>query len=230
VSRADDIAVRLSRVRERIQAACAEAGRDPNDVVLIVVTKTFPVSDIRILADLGIRDVGENRDQEAVAKARQAASLGLRWHFVGQLQTNKAASVASYADVVHSVDRERLINALDHAAQGYNRLLDLFIQVRVDDTPGRGGAAPANVPMLADLVARTSGLQLRGVMAIAPLSADPAPAFERLAKVAADVRTAYPSATWISAGMSGDLEVAIRYGATHVRVGSAILGTRPSPG
>jgi PLP dependent protein len=230
VTRADDIAVRLSRVRERIRAACDEAGRDPTDVVLIVVTKTFPVSDLRILADLGIHDVAENRDQEAAVKARQAAGLGLRWHFVGQLQTNKAASVASYADVVHSVDRERLINALDRSAQGYNRLLDAFIQVRVDDAPGRGGAAPADVPMLADLVARTSSLQLRGVMAIAPLGADPAPGFERLAKVAADVRTAHPSATWISAGMSEDLEVAIRYGATHVRVGSAILGTRPTPG
>jgi PLP dependent protein len=230
VSRADDIAVRLSRVRERISTSCAQARRDPNDVVLIVVTKTFPVSDIRILANLGIRDIGENRDQEAVVKARQAAGLGLRWHFVGQLQTNKAASVASYADVVHSVDRERLINALDRAAQGHHRMLDVLIQVRLDDAPGRGGAAPADVAPLADRVARTSSLQLRGVMAIAPLGTDPAPAFERLATVAADLRTRHPTATWISAGMSEDLEVAIRYGATHVRVGSAILGTRPTPG
>jgi PLP dependent protein len=230
VSRADDIAVRLSRVRDRISASCAQARRDPNDVVLVVVTKTFPVSDIRILADLGIHDIGENRDQEAAVKAQQAAGLGLHWHFVGQLQTNKAASVASYADVVHSVDRERLINALARAAHGHNRVLDVFIQVRLDDAPGRGGATPADVPPLADRVAGTASLRLRGVMAIAPLGTDPAPAFERLAHVAADLRTRHPTATSISAGMSEDLEVAIRYGATHVRVGSAILGTRPTPG
>jgi pyridoxal phosphate enzyme (YggS family) len=230
VSRAEEIAARLDHVRDRIRAACAEAGRSPDEVVLIVVTKTFPVSDVRILAELGVRDVGENRDQEAAVKVRQAAGLGARWHFVGQLQTNKAASVASYADVVHSVDRERLVAALDRAAHGLGRVLDVFIQVRLDDAPGRGGAVPADVPKFADLVGRTSTLQLLGVMAIAPLGTDPAPAFERLAKVAADVRTAHPTATSISAGMSGDLEVAIRYGATHVRVGSAILGTRPTPG
>jgi PLP dependent protein len=228
--RTKDIAAGLSHVRERIRSACARAGRDPDEVVLIVVTKTFPVSDVRILADLGVRDVGESRDREAAVKAREAAGLGLRWHFVGQLQTNKAASVAGYANIVHSVDRPKLINLLDRAAHTRGRVVGALIQVRLDGGAGRGGAEPADVPALADLVAQTANLQLRGVMAIAPLGTNPAPAFERLARVAADVRTAHPTATWISAGMSGDLEVAIDYGATHVRVGSAILGTRPAPG
>jgi PLP dependent protein len=228
--RAQDIAAGLSRVRERIHRACTRTGRDPREVVLIVITKTFPTSDVRILADLGVRDVGESRDQEAAVKAREASGWGLRWHFVGQLQRNKAASVAGYADVVHSIDRPRLITAFDRAAQARGRKPDVLIQVRLDDTPGRGGAAPDDVPSLADLTAQAATLTLRGVMAIAPLGADPAPAFERLAKVADAVRSAHPEATWISAGMSGDLEVALDYGATHVRVGSAILGTRPAPG
>jgi pyridoxal phosphate enzyme (YggS family) len=220
----------LDAVRARIAGACADVGRDPEDVTLVVVTKTFPASDVRLLAALGVRDVGENRDQEAAAKAGACADLGLTWHFVGQVQTNKAAAVARYADVVHSVDRERLVAALDRGAHAVGRRVRCLVQVALDDAPGRGGATPQLVLPLADRVAATESLDLAGVMAVAPLDADPGAAFARLADVASLVRADHPAATWISAGMSEDLEAAVRAGATHVRVGSAILGRRSATG
>ncbi|WP_119729822.1 YggS family pyridoxal phosphate-dependent enzyme [Thermomonospora amylolytica] len=225
-ARRDELAANLRTVRERIAAACAAAGRDPAEVTLVAVTKTFPASDVRLLAGLGVADVGENRDQEAAAKAAECADLPLTWHFVGQLQTNKARSVAGYADVVHSVDRTRLVTALSSAAVRAGRTLRCLVQVSLDERPGRGGAAPSEVPELADLIAASDGLELGGVMAVAPLGADPAPAFARLAGVAERLRAAHPSATVISAGMSGDLEQAVACGATHVRIGTALLGGR----
>ncbi|MBA9006496.1 YggS family pyridoxal phosphate-dependent enzyme [Thermomonospora cellulosilytica] len=225
-ARRDELAANLRTVRERIAAACAAAGRDPAEVTLVAVTKTFPASDVRLLAGLGVADVGENRDQEAAAKAAECADLPLTWHFVGQLQTNKARSVAGYADVVHSVDRARLVTALSSAAVRAGRTLRCLVQVSLDERPGRGGAAPSEVPELADLIAASDGLELGGVMAVAPLGADPAPAFARLAGVAERLRAAHPSATVISAGMSGDLEQAVACGATHVRIGTALLGGR----
>jgi len=230
LARRDELDRGLSGVRTRIVRACASAGRDPAEVTLVVVTKTFPASDISLLADLGVHDIGENRDQEASAKASALRSLGLTWHFVGQLQTNKAASVGSYADVVHSLDRPRVVAALGRAAHRRGAVVRGLVQVRLDDSTGRGGAEPADVPALADLVDGTEGLALAGVMAVAPLGADPVPAFARLTEVSATVRERHPDATWVSSGMSGDLEAAIAYGATHVRVGSAILGSRPPRG
>lgn len=224
--RRDELAANLRAVRERIAAACAAADRDPAEITLVAVTKTFPVADTRLLAELGVTDVGESRDQEAAGKAAECADLPLTWHFVGQLQTNKARSVARYADVIHSVDRARLVRALSSAAVRAGRTLRCLVQVSLDDRPGRGGAAPAEVPALADLIAASDGLELDGVMAIAPLGAAPAPAFARLAEVAERLRAAHPSATVISAGMSGDLEQAIACGATHVRIGTALLGGR----
>jgi pyridoxal phosphate enzyme (YggS family) len=216
-------------VHGRIAAACADAGRGPSEVTLTVVTKFFPASDVRLLAELGVTDVGENRHQEAEAKARECADLGLRWHFIGGLQSNKAAAVAAYADVVESVDRAKLLTGLSKGAVQRGRELDCLVQVSLDppDAEGRSGALPADVPALADRVRGTEGLRLRGVMAVAPLGEDPAAAFARLADVAADVRRLDPSATWVSAGMSSDLEAAISAGATHVRIGSAVLGSRP---
>jgi len=172
---------------------------------------------------------GENRDQEAAAKAAACADLRdrLTWHFVGQLQTNKVGRVVRYADVIHSVDRPRLVAALGAAARKAGRTPTCLVQVSLDDDPGRGGAAAADVPFLADQVAREEGLELGGVMAVAPQGADPLAAFQRLASLAVQVRTAHPRATMISAGMSGDLEAAIIAGATHVRVGTALLGGRP---
>lgn len=218
----------LATVRARLRAACAEAGRPPGDVTLVAVTKTFPARDVRLLAELGVTDVGENRDQEAREKAAACADLPLRWHFVGQLQTNKARSVARYADWVHAVDRPRLVSALDTAAARAGRRLTCLVQVALDDETGRGGALPSDVGALADAVAGAGSLELGGVMAVAPLGGDPRAAFARLAEVAEGVRATHPQARAVSAGMSADLEEAVLCGATHVRVGSALLGNRPS--
>jgi PLP dependent protein len=227
--RRDEIAHRLDDVHVRIATACADAGRDPSSVELVVVTKFFPVSDVRLLADLGVRDVGENRDQEARVKLTDSLldGTGLRRHFIGQLQSNKVASVVSYADVVHTADRAKVVTALGTAADRQGRRPRVLVQVRLDDAPGRGGAAVADVPALADLVAGEPALRLGGVMAVAPLQGNAEAAFARLWEVATGVQADHPDATWVSAGMSEDLEAAIRHGATHLRVGSAILGSRP---
>ncbi len=223
------IAASLGRVRARIGAACQAAGRDVGEITLIAITKTFPASDIRLLSELGVRDVGENRDQEAAPKAAACAGLRdqLTWHFVGQLQTNKAASVASYADVIHSVDRPRLAATLGRHAAAQGRLLTCLVQVSLDGDRARGGAPADQVLAVADAVAIQSSLRLGGVMAVAPLGMPPAAAFAQLAHIAADVRAAHPGAVMISAGMSGDLEEAVAAGATHLRVGTALLGGRP---
>jgi hypothetical protein len=229
-SRRDEISAGLHAVRQRIAAACAAAGRDTSEITLIAVTKTRPASDVRLLSELGVTDVGENRDQEARAKAAACAAAGLEltWHFVGQLQVNKAASVVSYADVIHSVDRLRLVNALAGQARSAGRTVSCLVQVSLDAAAGRGGAAPGEVPAIAAAIASQPGLDLGGVMAVAPLGAPPRAAFAVLAEVSAQLRSAYPNATVISAGMSGDLEEAIMAGATHVRIGTALLGGRPA--
>lgn len=237
-ARADELAANLARVRARVDAACAAAGRDPQSVSLIVVSKTWPADDVRRLAALGVRDFGENRDQEAAPKAAATSDLDLRWHFVGQLQTNKAASVARYADLVHSVDRDSLVTALERGASKAGRSIGCLIEVDLTDgATGRGGASPADVPRLADLIAASDHLDLRGVMGVAPLAdeagdqrAVSARAFERLSDISQGLLQAHPDATFISAGMSEDLEEAVTAGATHLRVGSAVLGTRPPLG
>jgi pyridoxal phosphate enzyme (YggS family) len=232
VTRRAEIAAGLAAVDDRVRRACVAADRDPADVTVVVVTKSFGTSDIRLLTALGVRDIGENRDQEAAAKAAECSDLPLTWHFVGQLQTNKARSVARYASVVHSVDRPRLVEALARAAVASGRRMGCLVQVSLQahPTPGRGGAAGTEVLELADAIATADNLRLLGVMAVAPLEVDPAAAFDRLARIATAVREQHPSATWISAGMSEDLEPAIAAGATHLRVGSAILGRRPDAG
>ena len=315
MSRRDEIATGLDDVRRRIAAAATSSGRDPDAVTLVVVTKFFPASDVRILADLGVTDVGENRHPEAADKRAECTDLDLRWHFIGGLQSNKAAVVASYADVVESVDRLKLVNALNRGAHershpvdvllqvsldppgregrsgadpadlpaladaveaagmlalrwhfvgglqsnkaaavvaysdvvesvdrvklvrglqrgahDRDRLLDVLLQVSLDppETTGRSGADPDDLEALARAVEEAGALRLRGLMAVAPPAEDPATAFARLARVRERFTTSHPEATWLSAGMSGDLEHAISAGATHVRVGSAILGPRPA--
>lgn len=222
----------LATVRARIEDACLRCGRDPREVTLIVVTKTWPAEDVARLYELGVRDVGENRDQEAAPKAAQVNHADLRWHFVGQLQSNKAASTARYAHVVHSVDRLSLVDALDRGAARANRVVDCLVQVSLDppDRPGRGGADPDGALAIAEAIDSAPNLRLRGVMGVAPLDGDPYAAFVRLGGVAASVRAAHPEADIISAGMSDDMDEAIRAGATHLRVGSAILGSRPTLG
>ncbi|MDH6462482.1 pyridoxal phosphate enzyme (YggS family) [Micromonospora sp. A200] len=232
-----ELAAGLARVRARIADACAAAGRDRAEVTMIAVTKTYPAGDVVALAGLGVTDVGENRDQEAAPKAAEVAAGGVavRWHFIGQLQRNKARSVVRYADVVHSVDSVRLARALDAAASaGRDRPLDALVQVSIDGDPARGGALPDSADPdrglgpVAEALAGAGGLRLAGLMAVAPLGWEPERAFARLAEVAARFRDRHPEATALSAGMSGDLEPAIEYGATHVRVGSALLGMRPT--
>jgi pyridoxal phosphate enzyme (YggS family) len=229
-ARRDEIAANLQQVRNRITAACDTAGRDAGEVTLVVVTKFFPASDVRLLAELGVTDVGENRHQEAAAKAAECADLGLRWHFVGGLQSNKAATVASYADVVESVDRVKLVRGLAKGAAQRGAEVDCLVQVSLDPPgagKGRAGAAPDQVGAVAEALVAADGLCLRGVMAVAPLGEDPAAPFGRLAELASAVRRVDPAATWVSAGMSGDLEQAVEAGATHVRIGRAVLGERP---
>ncbi|MFJ6751888.1 YggS family pyridoxal phosphate-dependent enzyme [Streptomyces sp. NPDC091266] len=236
--RKTQLAGNLARVEERISAACAKAGRPRDDVTLIVVTKTYPASDVRLLAELGVRHVAENRDQDAAPKAAECADLSLTWHFVGQLQTNKVRSVAGYAGLVQSVDRARLVTALSKEAVRAGRELGCLIQVALDAESGergeRGGVAPDGVEALAEVIADAQGLRLDGVMTVAPLAGVYAgrqlAAFERLMEISSDLRRAHPAANMVSAGMSADLEDAVTAGATHVRVGTAVLGVRPQLG
>ncbi|GAB3695922.1 YggS family pyridoxal phosphate-dependent enzyme [Nocardiopsis oceani] len=231
-ARTEQIRANLAATRARIDAACEKADRDPAQVSLVAVTKTYPASDVRILASLGVTDVGENRDQEAAPKAAETADLGLTWHFVGQLQSNKAKSVASYADIVHSVDRAKLARALGDRAAASGRQLSCLVQVNLDtDSQAgvigpRGGVDPSDALELAERIEEHEALTLGGVMAVAPLEGDPDDAFARLDEVAGRIRDRYPRATVISAGMSGDLEAAVARGATHLRLGTALLGSR----
>ena len=219
------LAERFAEVRSGIADACRSAARDPGDVTLIVVTKFHPAALVAALAELGVRDVGENRHQEAQAKAEELAALGLDWHFIGQLQTKKARQAARYAHAIHSIDRERLVDALADV----DREIDAFVQVNLTDDPARGGVAPDGVEALAERVLEAPALRLRGVMSVAPLEEEPARAFERLAGYAERVRALDPTASAISAGMTHDYWEAIAHGATHLRIGSAITGNRPEP-
>ncbi|MEU2026062.1 YggS family pyridoxal phosphate-dependent enzyme [Streptomyces sp. NPDC016469] len=236
--RKEQLAANLARVEERIASACVAAGRGREEVTLLVVTKTYPASDVRILHGLGVRQVAENRDQDAAPKAAECADLSLSWHFVGQLQTNKVRSVAGYADVVQSVDRTKLVTALSTAAERRERELGCLIQVALDAESGergaRGGVAPDGIEELADAVAAAPGLRLDGLMTVAPLAGPFAgrqrAAFDRLMEFSSRLRGNHPAANMVSAGMSADLEDAIAAGATHVRVGTAVLGVRPGLG
>jgi pyridoxal phosphate enzyme (YggS family) len=233
--RTAQLAENLARVEERIATACAAAGRDRAEVTLIVVTKTYPADDVRRLAGLGVRDVAENRDQDAAPKAAASAELPLSWHFVGQLQTNKARSVVGYADHVHSVDRLKLVGALSGAATAAGRELGCLVQVALEAGAGeqgeRGGVAADGVAAVADAIAAADGLRLDGVMTVAPLAGayagQPRAAFDRLVEISSRLRETHPAANMVSAGMSQDLEHAVAAGATHVRVGTAVLGVRP---
>lgn len=217
---------RLEVVRGRISSVARETGRNEDEITTIVVTKFHPASLVRELASLGVRDVGESRHQEAAAKAAETADLDLVWHFIGQLQTNKARRVREYADVIHAVDREALVAALG----GVGRPVGVFLQVSLSPEPERGGAAPAEVPALAHRIATTPGLNLLGLMTVAPLDAEPRAAFAAVRELSESLRREHPEATALSMGMSGDFEDAIREGATHLRIGTAITGNRPPRG
>jgi pyridoxal phosphate enzyme (YggS family) len=223
------LAERLAAVQQRIADAARRSERTPEDVTTIVITKFHPVALVEELQQLGVRDFGENRHQEARDKAAQVPDV--RWHFVGQLQGKKARQVRAYASVIHSVDRVPLVAALDapgdSAGGEPDRTVDVFLQVNLTQDPERGGAAPADVAALTEAIAGAERLRLLGVMAVAPLDEEPASAFARLASIAEEVRRIVPAATSMSAGMSGDFEAAIAAGATHLRIGTAITGSRP---
>lgn len=246
-ARTAELADGLRATLARIEEACGRAGRSPEEVTLVVVTKFFGAEDLARLVRLGVRDVGENRDQEAAAKAaawpdhlpagERGVAEEVRMHFIGQVQSKKAGSVAGYADLVHSVDRLKLVGALDRGAERHGRRLAVCVQVDLDPVveggepdAGRGGAHPDDLPELCAAVDQAERLDLAGLMTVAPPQVEPARAFAELARVHAAVLAAHPGATMLSAGMSGDLEAAVAAGATHVRVGSAIMGARPPLG
>jgi pyridoxal phosphate enzyme (YggS family) len=227
-----ELQANLQDVEREISDACIAANRNRADITLIAVTKTWPASDVDLLAGLGVTDVGENRDQEAKPKHDEVQATNLIWHAIGQLQTNKAKSVAAWADVVHSVDRMDLVTALTKAVSERESPLGVLIQANLDPEPtdNRGGALPNELMALAEAISNCSGLKLQGVMGVAPLAGDDALAFARLQDFALEIQGAFPEAKWISAGMSGDFATALKYGATHLRIGSSILGKRALQG
>jgi pyridoxal phosphate enzyme (YggS family) len=219
-----ELRARYEGVVSSIDAAAQNAGRSREDLTLIVVTKFHPASLVRELHSLGVQHIGENRHQDAEPKAGELVDLPLTWHFVGQLQSNKARAVTEYCRVIHSLDRSSLLRALDRAEAP----VEVFLEVNLTDDPGRGGAEPAQLPDLAERVLASDHLTLRGVMAVAPRDEEPRRAFARLREHSEVVRRIAPEAVEISAGMSGDFADAIAEGATHLRIGTAITGNRPS--
>ncbi|MGW4636633.1 YggS family pyridoxal phosphate-dependent enzyme [Nocardia sp. NPDC004415] len=232
-TRVTELSTALNGLLARIDTAVAAAGRPAGSVRLLPVTKFFPATDVDILYHLGRREFGESREQEASAKVADLAYTDAEWHMIGRLQRNKARAVARWAHTVHSVDSERLATALDRAAQEAldagerAEPLRVLLQVSLDDDPGRGGVAPADLPALADLVAKAPGLHLAGLMAIPPLDAPTHASFAKLATLHTSLLIQHADATELSAGMSGDLEKAVEHGSTCVRVGTALMGIRP---
>lgn len=217
---------RLASVRARVDDAAREAGRDADAITTIVVTKFHPASLVRELALLGVRDIGENRHQDAAPKAAELRDLGLEWHFIGQLQSNKVRAVLEYAGTIHSVDRESLASAIESAGIP----VEVFLQLNLTDDPARGGVAPGNLLALAERVLAAPSMLLRGVMAVAPLGEEPRSAFARVREASERLRGLAPTADALSMGMSGDFREAILEGATHLRIGTAITGNRPAAG
>ena len=219
------LAERYAVVTQDVATAARDAGRDPAEITTVVVTKFHPASLVRELASVGARDMGENRHQEAAAKTAELRDLDLRWHFVGQLQANKAAAALEYASVIHSVDRGSLVGAIEKTGKP----VGVFLQLNLTDDPQRGGVAADGLEQLAERVLRAQSLELLGLMAVAPLGAEPRAAFARVREASDRLRSLAPTATHLSMGMSGDFREAIAEGATHLRIGTAITGNRPPP-
>jgi hypothetical protein len=222
VTRGTEIANALDRIEVRIGEAATRAGRIRDSITLVVVTKTYPVSDVEILRALGVADFGENRDSEG--REKSAAVPGI-WHFQGQIQSNKIRSIAQWAQVIHSIDDGGHLRKLEKSLSE-SKVISIFLQVTLDSHIGRGGVLPAELAPLAELALSCPHVKLEGIMAVAPLGEDPESAFSRLAQIHSDFQCNFPSARALSAGMSGDFETAIVHGATHVRIGSSILGVR----
>lgn len=231
-----ELSRRHKAVMERIAAAASAAGRSAHELTLITVTKTFPASDVKLLHELGVLDIGENRAQELASKLTELGQLAtskgaplnppLRWHFIGQLQGNKAALAGRECAALHTLDRPSLLAPLDRAAAGSGRVLDVFIQLSLDGDPQRGGIVESGIGALADAIAGCASLRLAGLMAVPPLGAPPRPAFARLREASIRLLASHPGASALSAGMSADLEDAVMEGATHLRVGTDLMGSR----
>lgn len=231
-NRLKDIQSNLEKINTRIAEACSRSKRNISEITLIAVTKTYPASDVDLLKQLGIENVGENKDQEASGKISQVKEK-FSWHFIGQLQSNKAKSVVTYADLIHSVDRLSLAKELQKSASAIAKKQKVLIQVDLDQSgpdSSRGGVWPADLAALAQFISQSENLELAGLMSVAPLGENPSEVFERLAQIRSDFLKNYPNAVILSAGMSEDLEAAIEHGATHLRIGSALLGERPKIG
>ena len=226
MNRLQELQQNLDEINSRIQSACNSAGRDLGEITLIAVSKTWPAADIRLLHELGIRDFGESRDQEAFEKVAALADLEIKWHFIGQVQTNKLNHIAQYAHYVQALDRAKTITGLNDAAAKHNRRINALLQISLDGDVSRGGVAIESAMELSDLISSLPSLDFAGVMAVAPLNMTADMAFSRLNQVANEIRTKYPTAKMVSAGMSNDLESAVNNGATHLRIGSALLGNR----
>jgi len=228
MSRLDELSLNWTQTQSQVEAACLAAKRKTSEVTIIAVTKTWPASDVDLLAHIGVTNVGENRDQEAVAKKLEVQASNLKWHAIGQVQTNKVKSIVQWADAVHSIDRIELVHALAKAMPNRNRALDVFIQINLDpqERQERGGLRGGQVLELAEQVCAVPGLNLMGVMGVAPVEGDAAQAFAALEGISLQLRGQMPAAQYISAGMSADYEIALKYGATHLRLGSVILGHR----
>lgn len=232
-ARRTELADNLARTQEQIAEACRRNHRRPEEVSVIAVTKMFPAADVRHLASLGVTDFGENREQESTSKAHEVSESGVdvRWHFIGRLQRNKCRAVASYVDMVHSVDRMSLVSALDNAAIAQREhALPVLLQLSLDSDVKRGGVPAEHDEELAVEVLARKGLRLRGVMAVAPRDWQAERAFETLADRAGRLRRIAPDANVICAGMSGDFVTAIEYGATVIRLGANLLGPRADVG
>jgi PLP dependent protein len=217
---------RLSAVRSAVADAAREAGRDADTITTIVVTKFHPAALITELAALGVHDIGENRHQDAAPKAAELRGRGLTWHFIGQLQSNKVRAVLEYARVIQSVDRESLAVAIENTGIP----VEAFLQLNLTDNPDRGGVALADLERLAERVLAAPNVVLRGLMAVAPIGEAPREAFTRVREASARLTALAPHANALSMGMSGDFREAILEGATHLRIGTAITGNRPSAG
>jgi hypothetical protein len=224
MSRVDEISANLEKVKEQIKLAAASANRLSDDITLVAVTKTFPVSDIEILYSLGIRDFGENRDQEASAKV-ELLPKDVRWHFQGQIQSNKLKSITSWASFIHSVDQLRYAQMISDYSAGNEK--PIFMQVSLDKPPqSRSGVNPSELLELAGAISELPGIRLQGLMAVAPVNSPAEQAFAELEDIRSDFLSTFPDAKSLSIGMSGDYQIAIKYGATHIRIGSSILGIR----
>ncbi len=224
MSRKDQILSNLELVKEKISAAAQAAGRSPSEITLIAVTKTFPVSDLEILYELGVRNFGENRDQEAAPKVG-VLPADITWHFQGGIQSNKLKSISNWASVIHSVDKFKYAQMISQFSVGKTK--EIFIQVSLDTLPqSREGVDPADLMQLAEQIMSLPNLEVKGLMAVAPLDQPTEQAFVRLQQIQQKFIQLYPAASSLSSGMSGDYELAISLGATHVRIGSSILGNR----